>query len=278
MPSQHPLTVRFWGVRGSIACPGPATVRYGGNTPCIEVRCGERILIFDGGTGLRPLGEVLVNDKAARDLDLFFSHCHIDHIAGLPFFAPFFVEGQQVNLYAGNLLPSHRLEDTVRKLVSAPLFPIEVEIFKARIAYRDFRAGQTLTPRPGVTLRTLPLDHPDGATGYRIEYGGRSVAYITDTESRRPEMDRNIVSLAKDADLMIIDSTYTDAEISAHIGWGHATWSQAVRLADAANAKVLCLFHHEPSHDDAAMDAIAAAAAAARPGTIVAKEGMVLTP
>jgi phosphoribosyl 1,2-cyclic phosphodiesterase len=278
MPSQHPLTVRFWGVRGSIACPGPATVRYGGNTPCIEVRCGERILIFDGGTGLRPLGEVLVNDKAARDLDLFFSHCHIDHIAGLPFFAPFFVEGQQVNLYAGNLLPSHRLEDTVRKLVSAPLFPIEVEIFKARIAYRDFRAGETLTPRPGVTLRTLPLDHPDGATGYRIEYGGRSVAYITDTESRRPEMDRNIVSLAKDADLMIIDSTYTDAEISAHIGWGHATWSQAVRLADAAKAKVLCLFHHEPSHDDAAMDAIAAAAAAARPGTIVAKEGMVLTP
>jgi phosphoribosyl 1,2-cyclic phosphodiesterase len=276
MSSHGPLTVRFWGVRGSIACPGPETIRYGGNTPCVEVRCGDHILILDGGTGIRPLGNVLLKDKAARDLDIFFTHCHIDHVAGLPFFAPFFAGDHHLNLYAGNLLPSHRLEDVVRKMISAPLFPIEVEVFQAHIDYHDFRAGETLVPRPGVTVRTEALDHPDGATGYRIDYGGRSIAYITDTESRSPEIDQNIVELASNVDLMIFDCTYTDEELPSRIGWGHSTWTQGIRLADAASAKVLCLFHHDPSHDDVVMDKIGAAAAAARPGTIVAKEGMVL--
>jgi phosphoribosyl 1,2-cyclic phosphodiesterase len=276
MPTPGPLSVRFWGVRGSIPCPGPDTTRYGGNTPCVEIRCGANILIFDAGSGIRLLGDMLMRDKAVRDLDLFFTHCHIDHINGLPFFAPLFAEGYHLNLYAGNLLPLHRIEDVVRKLISSPFFPIEVEIFKAHIEYHDFRAGESLTPRPGVRMRTEPLDHPDGATGYRIDYGERSLAYITDTESRSPEIDRNIISLAKDVDLMIFDSTYTDSELKSHIGWGHASWSQGVRLAAEAKAKVLCLFHHDPSHDDAAMDGIAAEAAKARPGTIVAKEGMVI--
>ena len=170
----------------------------------------------------------------------------------------------------------HRLEEVVRRIVSPPLFPVEVEIFKARMEYRDFRAGDVLQPRSGVTVRTAPLDHPDGATGYRIEYGGRSVAYITDTETRHDDCIRRITSLARAVDLMIFDSTYTEEEISSRVGWGHSTWQQGLRLAEAAGAKVFCLFHHDPDRDDRAMDGLAGAVDAARAGTIVAREGLVV--
>jgi phosphoribosyl 1,2-cyclic phosphodiesterase len=276
MAPNHVFTVRFWGVRGSIACPGPDTIRYGGNTPCVEVRCGDQLFIFDGGTGIRPLGNALMKGSCAREIHLFLTHCHIDHVAGLPFFAPFFAEECHLHLWAGNLLPSHRLEEVVRKLISAPLFPVDVEVFKAHIEYHDFRAGEALAPCPGLTMRTEALDHPDGATGYRLDFAGRSMAYITDTESRSKEIDQNIIALAHKTDLMIFDTTYTDEEIPFHIGWGHSTWRQAIRLANAAKAETLCLFHHDPAHDDAAMDAIGAAADRERPGTIVAKEGLAL--
>jgi phosphoribosyl 1,2-cyclic phosphodiesterase len=277
MAQHDSFKVRFWGVRGSIACPGKDTNRYGGNTPCVEVRCGDRILIFDGGTGIRPLGNSLIKDRKAKELNLFFTHVHIDHVSGLPFFAPFFAEDHHLHLWAGNLLPSHRLEDVVRKLISSPLFPIEVEVFKAHIEYHDFRAGEALAPFPDVTMRTEALDHPDGATGYRVDFAGRSVAYITDTESRSAQIDENIIALAHKADLMIFDATYTDDELSSRIGWGHSTWRQGIRLANAAGAKTLCLFHHDPDHNDAFMDQIGGEAAAARPGTIVAREGLTLT-
>ena len=154
------MRVRFWGVRGSIACPGPETIRYGGNTPCIEVRCGEHILIFDAGTGLRALGHALVKDSKVRDVNIFLTHCHLDHVIGLPFFAPFFAEGYRVRIWAGNLMPPDSIEQIMRKLMSSPLFPVEVEIFKAKIEYHDFRSGDVLRPYEGVTLQTAPLDHP----------------------------------------------------------------------------------------------------------------------
>jgi phosphoribosyl 1,2-cyclic phosphodiesterase len=276
MLARSPMSVRFWGVRGSIAAPGRQTTRYGGNTPCIEVRCGEHLIILDAGTGIRPLGNQLVRSKSAVDAELLFSHCHVDHISGLPFFAPAFVPGNRFRLWAGNLMPAYRLEEVVRRIISPPLFPVEVEIFKARMEYRDFRAGDVLQPRPGVTVRTAPLDHPDGATGYRIEYGGLSVAYITDTETRRDDCIRRIASLAQGVELMIFDCTYTEAELPSRLGWGHSSWQQGLRLAEAAGAKVFCLFHHDPDRDDRAMDGLAAAVDAARAGTIVAREGLVV--
>jgi phosphoribosyl 1,2-cyclic phosphodiesterase len=276
MPSAHSLLVRFWGVRGSTPCPGPKTVRYGGNTACVEIRFGSSLLIFDAGTGLRALGQHLMQESRPLDADLFFSHLHLDHVIGLPFFAPLFVEGQSLTLWAGNLLPALRLEETVRRMMSPPLFPVEVEVWRAAIAYRDFCSGDMLSPRPGITLRTAPLDHPDGATGYRLECAGKVVAYLTDTETRPGGREAEIIALARGADLMIFDCTYTEDEIAAHAGWGHSTWRDAVRLANAAGAKTLCLFHHDPDHDDDFMDALAVHAEAARPGTIVAREGLTL--
>jgi phosphoribosyl 1,2-cyclic phosphodiesterase len=125
-------------------------------------------------------------------------------------------------------------------------------------------------------LRTAPLKHPGGATGYRFDHNGRSIAYLTDVEIGDGPIDPALLTLTKGAGLIILDTTYTDDEYPSHVGWGHSTWQQGIKLADAAGANQLCLFHHDPEHDDAFMDKIAAAAAAARPGTIVATEGMIL--
>jgi len=268
------MSVRFWGVRGSIPCPGPKTVRYGGNTSCVEVKCGDRRLVFDAGSGLRMLGNALDDEVATVDIDLFLSHCHIDHLIGLPFFLPAFTTGSHLRLWAGNLKPAGGLKQTVRKLMSYPLFPIEIEAASGKIDFTDFTPGEILEPQPGITVFTAALNHPGGATGYRVEFDGRAIAYITDTELSGEVIDPALLALARDAALVIIDTTYTDEELPEHVGWGHSSWQQAVRLADEAGARTLCLFHHDPEHDDDEMDRIGAAAAKARPGTMVASEGL----
>jgi phosphoribosyl 1,2-cyclic phosphodiesterase len=270
------IAVRFWGVRGSIACPEPTMARYGGNTACVEVRCGDRLLIFDAGTGVRPLGKALVGTGAITHADIFFSHCHIDHILGVPFFAPCHVPTTQLRLWAGNLLPEYRIEQILRRMMTEPLFPIGFEALKANIEFHDFRAGDVLRPHPEVTLRTAPLNHPGRATGYRLEYANRSVAYITDTEHRPGQPDRNVLWLAHNADLMIYDCNFTDEEFPRYVGWGHSTWQEGVRIAEAAGVKKLAMFHHDPDHDDAFLDRIGAEAATLRANAVVASEGTTL--
>ncbi|MCR6734301.1 MAG: MBL fold metallo-hydrolase [Afipia sp.] len=268
------MSVRFWGVRGSIPCPGPNTVRYGGNTSCVEVRCGEHLLVFDAGSGLRLLGGALADEAPHVDIDLFLSHCHIDHLIGLPFFVPAFVKGNRLRLWAGNLKPAGGVKEAVRKLMSYPLFPIEIEAAQGSVEFTDFAPGDVLMPRPGIKVMTAALNHPGGATGYRVEFGGRAMAYITDTELSADAIDPALLALARDASIVIIDTTYTDEELPEHVGWGHSSWQQAVRLANEAGVGKLYLFHHDPEHDDNEMDRIAEAAARARPGTVVAREGL----
>lgn len=270
--------VRFWGVRGSVPCPGPATVRYGGNTACVEVRCGERLLIFDGGTGLRPLGETLRKDGGPHEIDLFYSHAHWDHIVGLPFFAPCFDAQSRLRIWSGHLKPPLPIKAVLQKMMGAPLFPIPLRTFSAHLDFIDFAPGEELAPHPEIRLLTAPLNHPNGATGYRLEHGGKSIAYVTDTEHRPGMLDRDVMRLSAGADIMIYDAAYTDDEYPAHRNWGHSTWQEGVRLATAAGARLLVLFHHEPSHDDDFLDGVAAEAEKRRPGTLVAREGMVLRP
>jgi phosphoribosyl 1,2-cyclic phosphodiesterase len=262
-------------VRGSVASPGPATARYGGNTACIEIRCGDRLIILDAGSGLRPLGLALLQETV--DADLFLTHCHLDHLWGLPFFKPCYAPQTKLRIWAGHLPPELHIRDMVKRLMDEPLFPGGLDLFKAQIEFNDFRCGETLQPQPGITLNTAPLNHPNRATGYRIEHDGHAIAYLTDTEHVPGTQDENVLALARDADLMIYDSTYTDEEYPAHAGRGHSTWQQGVRLADAAGAKRLVLFHHNPARDDTALDAIGREAQARRPGTLVAAEGLTLT-
>jgi len=270
------FSVRFWGVRGSIATPGPATSRYGGNTSSLEVRCGGRLLLLDAGTGLRTLGGALLAE-APLDADLFFTHTHFDHVCGLPFFKPFFQPQNRFRLWAGHLGGELTLRRVLREFMMAPLFPVPPEVFRAQMEYRDFKAGETLAPGPEIALRTAALNHPDGATGYRIEFRGRALAYVTDTEHVPGTPDRNVLGLIDGADVLVYDCMYTDEEYErSYVGWGHSTWQEAVRLCKAARVKRLVVFHHDPDHDDDRMDAIGREAAAALPGAVVAREGLQL--
>jgi phosphoribosyl 1,2-cyclic phosphodiesterase len=279
MTAAHPsaFSVRFWGVRGSIACSGPRTARYGGNTSSIEVRCGGRMLLFDGGTGLRYLGNSLAGAGAASaplDVDLFLTHTHFDHVCGLPFFKPFFQPQNRFRLWAGHLGEGMTLRRVLGEFMMSPLFPVPPQVFRARMEYREFKAGETLRPGPEVAVRTAVLNHPDGATGYRVEYAGRSLCYLTDTEHVPGAPDRNILELIAGADLVIYDSMYTDAEYETYTGWGHSTWQEGVRLCRAAGAKRLAVFHHDPEHDDDMLDGVAREVAKELPGSVVARDGL----
>lgn len=279
---RHPLrsggefTVRFWGVRGSIPVPGASTVRYGGNTTCLEVRCGDRLIVFDAGTGLRELGREIVK-ASPLDFDLYFTHTHWDHVAGLPFFAPAFNPKNRIRLWAGHLLPDQTLERVLVNLMMAPLFPVPLDVFRASCTFNDYTCGDELSPHPGIRILTAPLNHPNKACGYRVEFAGGVFALITDTEHKDDGLDPNVLDLARDADVMVYDAMYADEDYAQRYrGWGHSTWQHALRIADAANVRTPVLFHHDPTHSDDTMDRIAAQAAAVRPGTLVAREGQTL--
>lgn len=278
MTNHDDFWVRFWGVRGTVPCPGPDTVRYGGNTSCIEVMCGGERLIFDAGTGIRALGSSLAG-QSGLNAHIFLTHTHIDHINGFPFFRPAYNPNNCFEIWTGHLSSREGgLQKVLSSIMSGPIFPVPIDIMHACIAFNDFEAGDQLEPLPGITLKTAALNHPQGATGYRIDYGDKSICYVTDTEHREGVLDDNILTLIDGADLFIYDSTYTDEEYVRFRTWGHSTWREGLKLCEAANAKTFVAFHHDPDHDDIFMDGIATQLERARPGAIVAKEGMVLRP
>ncbi len=276
MPSALEFLVRFRGVRGSIACSDPGTRRYGGNTSCLEVRCANRLLIFDAGTGLGALSDSL--GEGPVDADLFLTHTHLDHVCGIALFNALNHPETRLTVWAGHIESPRVLEDVVRHFLEDPQTPVNGDSIRATITWNTFRAGDCLEPHAGLKIMTAPLNHPNGACGYRVEHDGRALSYVTDTEHVVGTPDRNILDLIAGCDLMIYDSSYTDEEFPAFVNWGHSTWQEGVRLADAASVKTFVAFHHDPSHDDDCMDAIAAEIEERRPGSVVAREGLVLIP
>ncbi|MGZ3457992.1 MAG: MBL fold metallo-hydrolase [Archangium sp.] len=274
-----PFQVRFWGVRGSIPAPGPKTQRYGGNTPCVEMRCGDELLIFDLGTGVRVLGEELCAAGEPTRASIFLSHYHYDHLQGLPFFTPIFIPKYALTVY-GAPREGKSVKEVLAGQMTQPYFPVTAEqVFKAQLTYKDLGAAQVLELGPA-RIRTLDLNHPGGNLGYRVECDGRSVVYATDVE-HGCEKDQALVEFARDADVLIIDAMYTEDEYrgrkgAAKIGWGHSTWESAVETANASKVKQLVLFHHEPTRDDAAMDRFVEEVRKHRPETIAAVESEIL--
>jgi phosphoribosyl 1,2-cyclic phosphodiesterase len=271
------ITLRFRGVRGSLATPGPTTAAVGGNTSCVEVTVGDHRIVLDAGSGLRALGDELVA-QGGSDTTLLLSHLHWDHIQGLPFFTPLYVPGHRVEVVSGanGVMPLH---DALRRQMTAPFFPVELDDVAGRLDVREARAGEIV--RVGdATVRLARLNHPDPVWGYRIERGGRSVVYATDTEHYAC-VDPVLRRLAAGADVLIYDAQYTPEEYRgdhgpAKVGWGHSTWQAGVELARAAGVRTLVLFHHDPRRSDDAVAELEARARAAFPGAVAAREGEVL--
>jgi phosphoribosyl 1,2-cyclic phosphodiesterase len=256
-----PIEVRFWGVRGSVPSPGPQTAEIGGNTSCVQVSVGGRLIIFDGGTGLRMLGNSLL-DKMPIEAWIFFSHVHWDHIQGFPFFTPAFVRGNVIHLYGGQKVTG-TLEETLAGQMENPSFPVHLSEMGAAMSFHDMYEGEVVKiPAADGTHGTITItntrgNHPNGVYAYRIDYGGASVMYATDTE-HYAVIDPKLKKLASGCDLLIYDSQYTPEEYTGiggmpKLGWGHSTFEEAVKLAKAANVDKLVLFHHDPSQDDKAV-------------------------
>ncbi len=267
------LSIKFWGVRGSVACPNPKYVQYGGNTSCVEVRAADQTFIFDAGTGIKELSKPFLKSNRSKAY-VFLTHTHWDHINGYPFFEPFYKPNFSFDVYAGHLKQQgSSIKTTLAGQMSAPMFPVPLQTMRANITYHDFDAGQTIWLNDQMSMMTLPLNHPNGSTGYRLNYNKKSMCYITDHEhgSARNEP---LIQFVQGADILIYDCTYTDEEYPQYIGWGHSTWQEGVKLAEEALVKKLIIFHHDPNHDDGFMDIISKASQQRLKNSIVAKEGM----
>lgn len=275
------MRIKMWGVRGSIPTPGPDTVEFGGNTSCYEVRAGDTLLILDGGTGLRLLGQELLAEMPFEAW-MFFSHVHWDHIQGFPFFTPAFVRGNMIHLYGG-LNVSGTLEETLAGQMDYPSFPVHLSELGAKMTFHDLYEGEQITigAKHDVRVTNTRGNHPNGVYAYRIDHEGKSVVYVTDSE-HYAIVDPKLLELAKGADVLICDAMYTPEEYAGEVGggaktgWGHATNVAAAELANAAGVGQLVLHHHDPNQTDAMVREKEQRTRQLFPNTIAAREGLVI--
>ena len=275
--NERRFVVRYWGVRGSVPTPGRETARYGGNTTCIEIRCDDEILIIDNGTGARKLGNHLMEEAAGEPVraTILFSHLHLDHVQGFPFFRPIYEASSELVFYA----PVRRgavLRKSLATQMAHPSFPVGIADLPAQLDFRAIRPGAEVKIGPA-RVRTCALHHPGGALGIRIDHAGHAFMQCSDMEHQGTEPEPTVVELAQGVDYLSYDSMYAPGtEYERFRGWGHSTWRHGMAIADAAAARNFIAFHHEPGHDDDFMDRLAADIGAARPGSVVAHEGMTL--
>jgi phosphoribosyl 1,2-cyclic phosphodiesterase len=274
MASTSPARLKFWGVRGSIPVPGPSTIRYGGNTTCVEVRADGEIIVLDAGTGIRSLGIALEDEFGSNPikLSLLITHVHWDHIQGFPFFVPSYNDKNQIHIYGYDGSDSG-LREILKGQMATPFFPVELlnlpgKLSIKRLKTMEFNIGK-------VRVASKFMNHPGVCVGYRLNTSTGSMAFLPDTEpydayklhssksallspeqiqKRASEERAELVKFLEGCDVLILDSQYTDDEYKHHIGWGHGSLSTAVALASDAKIRQLVLFHHDPNHDDAAID------------------------
>jgi phosphoribosyl 1,2-cyclic phosphodiesterase len=285
------IRVRFWGTRGTIAAPGRATLRYGGNTPCVQVigfqggepgasmRLDNPQLILDGGTGLVSLQTVLMGGPWGRgrgELHVLLSHFHWDHVIGFPFFDPMFVKGNRIIFYGVSI---EAVRSSVEQLFTSIYSPLKgVQNVEADLEYRRMEpSGMEIA---GFQVRTAENRHPGGSLSFHIQYRSHVVVYSTDHGVGDQEVDSRLVKLAQGADLWILDAQYTSEERLRRTGWGHSSHFEAVQLAMEAGVETVALFHHSPNHDDSTLDQMALEAAESAASTqakvLMARDGMVV--
>lgn len=242
------MNVTFWGVRGAIPTPQRENLYFGGETACVEVEAEGRRIVLDGGSGLRRLGNRMLRSPGTQrfDEDILFSHFHWDHLQGIPYFAPLFMDG---TIRFHSCSPVESLHATLSTLMAPPFFPLAFDAAAATKEYRQFKSYSPFEIGPFL-IKSFPLRHPQGCSGFRIECRGQIVVYATDYEHGAAESDAILLEHASDADLLIADAQYTPEEYSQRAGWGHSTWLEAAKMAAQAKVKRLILFHHDPLRDD----------------------------
>lgn len=250
------VTVRFWGTRGSIARPGYDTLKFGGNTPCVTVELSrERVFIFDAGTGIVDFGRTLSDTTRHYKFNLFISHPHWDHIQGLPFFQPLYRQGNEMVIH-GTSHGKLSLREVISGQMNNLYFPVTIKEYASRVYFNELVAGDNEVDQ--LQVSAIGLNHPGATLGYRVlSESGKRVAYITDHEIF-PDGDahnRNrLIAFLKGVDVLIHDTTYFDDEYPARVGWGHSGLTEVLKLSEEAQVKNLYLFHHDPSHDDDAVE------------------------
>lgn len=253
------MKLKVWGARGSIPAPGPETMRYGGNTSCVEVTLDDgSTLILDAGTGIRNLGLVL--PRIERPIHILLTHLHLDHIQGLMFFAPAFQPESEIVIW-GPASPEASLQDRIARYISAPLAPVEVRELPSLVSFREAEGMEWSIG--SARVRAQAVTHRGPTLGYRIEEDGTTLAYIPDHEpglgAPLAELEDEWISgfeLAADASMLIHDCQYTDEEYPNHIGWGHSPMSDALAFGHRVHAESLLLFHHDPMHSDDFLDTL----------------------
>ncbi len=272
------MRIKFWGVRGSIASPGPETAAIGGNTSCVEVLCGGTRFILDAGTGIRKLGDSLLA-QGPVEATLLLSHLHWDHIQGLPFFVPAYLPSTKLTI-AGTANGVMSLSDALSHQMTAPVFPVRLDELGAQLRLREIKNGERFDVGEA-TVRVARLNHPGGVQAYRIEHEGRSLVYATDTEHYAC-VDPTLRALCEGADVLIYDSQYTPDEYAgvtgrSKVGWGHSTYVAGVELAKSAGVGQYVLFHHDPTRSDAGVIDLERRAQELFAPSIAAREGLVLS-
>ena len=256
--------------------PGPKTVIYGGHTCCVEIHMGRRLFVIDAGSGFEALGrEIAATEPKDGRIDLLLSHLHHDHISGLPFFAPILNGHSTLRIFCGNQ-GGESAKAALDTMFAPPLFPVTLDALPGHVEYVGFKAGETLAFEDGTEIATCPLRHPGGATGYRMDYAGRRVCYVSDMEHSEAGPDPDVVAFCRDADFVVYDAMFTEAELPRCRGWGHSTWNAGVALCRAAGAKSLVAYHHHQSHDDQVLAGIEAELGKALPGSFLAREGQIV--
>ncbi|MFB3739128.1 MAG: MBL fold metallo-hydrolase [Candidatus Velamenicoccus archaeovorus] len=277
------MRIRIWGSRGSLATPGPDTIRYGGNTSCIEVRPDAGgLVILDAGTGIRQLGNA-IRGSGVRRIDLLLTHLHLDHLEGLGFFPPLWDEAVELHVW-GPASPMQSLRERIATYLSPPLFPVHLSDVPAQVVFHD--APDDEVPLGAVRVRAQPIIHSGPTVGYRLEEDGRILAYLTDHEPahgadlRRaaPEWVSGF-GIAQGADLLVHDCQYTEEEYPAHVGWGHSSTAHVADFARMAKVRRLVMFHHDPMHTDEDLERLLARVRELAEGGFevhLAREGMEL--
>jgi len=268
------IVLKVWGARGSTPAPGRETERYGGDTTSMEVIIGGRSVLIDCGSGVRDLGKILVAGDVT-DIDILFSHFHLDHICGLPFFKPAYNPSAQIRVWAGHLEPDQDPREVLCRIMSPPIFPVAFDHLAACECQRFAPPGH-LVLDGGIEVDTIMLNHPNGSIGYRFTAAGKTLVTITDHEHGDPVFDAAVEEFVHGADVMIYDGMFDEGEYADFVGWGHSTWQEGLALAERAGVKVPVIFHHHPDRSDDELDAYAGAAAKRFPGALFAHQGMVI--